>query len=117
VRRWLLRSTLIWGNNMKVVVRGRYDGKTSSLIRECAASSEYTLIVCHSDQEARRVFQQARNMRLDIPMPITHQEFLEGRFHKTNVKAFYIDNVDMLIQALSRNVSVRTVTLTDERLG
>jgi hypothetical protein len=50
-------------------------------------------------------------------MPITHQEFLEGRFHKTNVKAFYIDNVDMLIQALSRNVSVRTVTLTDERLG
>jgi hypothetical protein len=96
---------------MRCVVRGRQQGKTLELMRLCASEGGY--MVCHSRQEATRVFHLARSMGLDIPMPITHAEFVKGQYYGAGVALLWIDNADILIQGLA-TVRVAGVALSAE---
>lgn len=95
---------------MKIIIRPRGMGKTTELIRQ--SNKEWKYIVCHSHQEAVRIQEQARRINIEIPLPITYQEFLEKQYYGKGIKGFLVDNVGMLLQSLSP-VKIDTITLTD----
>lgn len=94
---------------MKVIYNGRGAGKTTELIKICAKQGGY--IVCHSFNEAHRIFKQAKKLNLNIPLPISYQEFVNKEYYAKEVKKFHIDNVYMLVVYLSE-VPIETITLT-----
>lgn len=88
--------------------------KTSELI--VLAHNKTKLIVCHSMEEEHRIFDQAMTMGLKIHLPIigfTYREFLQGRYTTTFTESVLIDNVDMLVQYISK-VPVEAITLSAE---
>ena len=90
-------------------------GKTTSLIQACAAEPDYSLIVCLSRAEARRIWSQAHEMGLNIAHPITFDEFLSGSFNREHVKHIYIDNADMLLLHLAKGAHIAAITLTQKQ--
>lgn len=82
-------------------------GKTTQLIKKSAKSGDY--IVCNKLDEANRIQYEAKQMGLDIPLPITYAEFVEKRYGR-NISGFLIDNLESLLQYLS-NVPVNAVTM------
>jgi len=104
---------------MKIIYKPRQMGKTTELIK-LAAKGRYKLIVCHSRREAHRVFQLAMKMKKDkiikqsIPLPITYQEFLDGKYAMgRNIEAFLIDDVDLLITYLTP-IKVEAISINKE---
>jgi hypothetical protein len=95
---------------MKIDVRGRRAGKTFDLIRTAHENGGY--IVCINQLEARRIFQEAEEMGMPIPFPLTPQEWLRGSYSPT-IPALYFDNLDMILQAITR-VPIHTVTMNQE---
>ena len=83
-------------------------GKTTKLIKKSAKSGDY--IVCNKLDEANRIQYEAKQMGLDIPLPITYAEFIEKRYHGRNISGFLIDNLELFLQYLS-NVPVNAVTM------
>ena len=97
---------------VKVICRPRGAGKTTELIKLSAKNHLY--IVCKDMKETGRIAGVARNMDLQIPFPITFQEFIDGRFCPKGIKGFYIDNVEDLLSALARGVPVEAFSVTRE---
>jgi len=95
---------------MKIIFRPRRAGKTTDLIKECSEKGGY--MVCHNYEEAHRVFKLAKDMGLNIPLPITYAQFVNKEYYGIGVKSFHIDNIDMLITYIS-SVPVETITLAD----
>jgi len=94
---------------MKVVIGPLGSGKTTELIKMAAEGFYY--IVCSHHKEAMNIKQMAKKMELDIPMPITHDEFIRGEFARgRNIKGFLIDNVDHLLGRLANGVEVKGVS-------
>ena len=73
---------------------------------------EYKIIVCHSLEEASRIFKVALEMKKKIAMPISYREFVEGRYYGKNIEAFLIDNVDQLIVYMAKGVTVEAITIS-----
>jgi hypothetical protein len=94
-------------DDMKIDIRPRRAGKTTDLIKECAENGGY--IVCAYKREAYNIFDAAKKMGLDIPLPITFNEFVRGEFVGTGIKVIYIDNIELCIQSIS-SAPVKTIT-------
>jgi hypothetical protein len=100
---------------MKVILRPRQTGRTDELIRLCAESEargEVCYIVCMDQPEARRIFQRALELELNIGFPITFDEFLSKEYYSRNIHHFYIDNADHLLRALTK-VDIRAITMEE----
>jgi hypothetical protein len=93
---------------MKKIVGDRGSGKTTHLIKESAETFYY--IVCLDATEVDMIIRMARRLKLDIPHPLTYEEFLERRYSPYGVKGLLIDNVDRLVRYISM-VTVYTITL------
>lgn len=96
---------------MKIIRSPRQAGKTTRLI-EIAHEGRYKIIVCHSREEADRIFQVAIKMDKKVPLPITYDDYLKGNFYGKNIESFLIDNVDMFITYLAKGVPVEAITLS-----
>ncbi len=96
---------------MKIITGGPASGKTTMLIRESAETFAY--IVTRSQRTATDIFNYAGEMGLQIPLPLTYMEFLNADYYAPGVKGILIDDVDTLMQHISR-VGVYTITLTTE---
>lgn len=94
---------------MKVIALDRQQGKTTELVKLAAQENLY--IVCANRNMVRHTAQMARDMGLDIPFPITWDEFAAHRYYGRGIKGFVIDNLDICIQQ-STAVPVRAVSLT-----
>lgn len=94
---------------MKIIYKPRQCGKTIEAIKMSAETGSY--IVCRSQGECRRVFRMAQVLGLNIPFPISFDEFLRGKYHGRHIKGFIIDNADMFLQYLTP-VRVECVTLS-----
>lgn len=103
---------------MKVVASGRQTGRTTTLIEMCHEAErrgEVSYMVCHSEGEARRIFQLAKELGKDIAMPITHLDFLNSKYHAPHIKYFYIDNLEFLLSRLTTvPIAAITITTNDE---
>lgn len=96
---------------MKIICKDRQGGKTTEIIKIAAEGFFY--IVCIDHREALRVAEQAKNMKLDIPFPITFDDFIKGKYYRPGIKGFVVDNADILIQQIARGVSVEAVSFND----
>jgi hypothetical protein len=79
----------------KIIKLGRGKGKTKEAIKIAAEGFYY--IVCHDQSQVKEIAFRAKEMNLNIPLPITHHTFLEGSFHPRGVKGFVIDDFDSLV--------------------
>lgn len=82
--------------------------KTTELIK--LANNNAKIIVCHSKKEAHRIFDYAEKIKCNIHLPITYEEFVNGRYYVPNTQSVLVDNVDMLIKYISR-CEVEAITL------
>ena len=87
----------------------RRTGRTTALIEQSA--KDWLYMVCTNRKEAERVMREARRMGLDIPMPITHDDLIVGRFCGRGIRGFLVDDVDMVLAVLARGVPVRSAAL------
>jgi hypothetical protein len=98
---------------MKVILKPRKTGRTKELIRLCAeaeANGEVSYIVCSGQEEAYRIFEVAKELKLTIGFPITFHEFLTAQYFGRNIKNFYIDNADQLLQYITK-VEIQAITM------
>lgn len=98
---------------MKVILRPRQTGRTQELIRMCSEAEkrgEVSYLVCSSQEEASRIYQEAEKLKLAIAFPITYYEFIKGQYAGRNIENFYFDNADRFLQSLTR-VHIRAVTM------
>lgn len=94
---------------MQVITSKRRSGKTTKLIRLCAEKGGY--IVCVNRHHAHGIAQMAKDMELNIPLPITFDEFIARRYYGSGVGKFFIDDADLLLQRLSA-IHIEAITLT-----
>ena len=80
--------------------------KTTELIERANGTNK--LIVCFSREEAMRVFNDAKRMNKKIHLPITFNDFIEGRYSKRNVESILIDNIDICLKNIG---NVETITM------
>lgn len=94
---------------MKIITKKKFGGKTHELIVMSAISGDY--IVCKSIHDASEIQSRAIDMGLHIPLPITYDEFIEKQYSGRNIKGFLIDNVDVLLDYISK-IPISAITLT-----
>lgn len=98
---------------MKVILRHRKTGRTQDLILMCSKAEkrgEISYIVCASQEEARRIFEEAEALESPIAFPITYYEFRAQQYAGRNIQNFFIDNADHFLQSLT-TVPIRAVTM------
>jgi hypothetical protein len=93
-----------------LIVRPRGGGKTTEAIQRAAAEGGY--IVCPTMARAREIWQQASSMGLQIPFPLTGDEFFGGRFHPAGCRGFVLDDLDHLLRRFTRGVPLLAATWT-----
>ena len=93
---------------MEKIIMNRGYGKTTQLIKKSARSGDY--IICHGVDEAHRIKSEAKEMGLDIPLPITYTEFIKKQYSGRNISGFLIDNLEMFLQAIS-NAPINAITM------
>lgn len=96
---------------MQIILRKKQMGKTAELIRMSAETLAY--IVVPTKNDASKVSQMAKEMGLDIPFPLSFDEFIRGQYYGKNIKGFLIDNADMLLQYMSKGVAIKAISLND----
>lgn len=100
---------------MKTIIAERNGGKTTELIKMSSDSSDY--IVCHNQKEASIIHLRAIDSGYKIPFPLTYDEFIENRYLSKGVKGFLIDNVDMLLDYMTKcRVPIRAITVSKENV-
>ena len=98
---------------MELIIKGRGNGKTTELIKRSAATQTYILTV--NKQRAHAVFWQAREMGLDIPYPVTIDEYFSTHgFTGSFIKSIYIDDADDVLKHIFCRVNVEAITITGE---
>lgn len=93
-----------------VLAKERCIGKTSDLIQKCAEDN-YSLIVCPTRRMCEAVHEQAKEMNLSIPMPITFNEFVNGQFRGKHIDKFYFDELQMSLDNFAHGVPIDTVVI------
>jgi hypothetical protein len=99
---------------MEIIIRPRQGGKTTEALQR--AAEHFAYIVVATRQEADELWARAKLLKLDIPMPITWDEFRRGRYYRKGVKGFVIDNLDRCIQS-DHPVPVVAVTMNDGQVA
>jgi hypothetical protein len=95
----------------RLIIGDRQSGRTTDLIKAAANDEAHGIvcyIVCHSQEEAYRISQEAQKMELSIGFPLTYDEFIHRSYSGTNIDKFYIDNLRMFLTHIS-NVPIDTV--------
>jgi len=95
---------------MEIIVLPRGKGKTTEAIKRANEEGAYLLV--HDLNEARRI------SSLCVRLPVTFDEFLDGKMRRSWVRKIVIDNADMFIQRVCESINVEAITLTKlEDLG
>jgi len=91
---------------MKRIITSRGGGKTRRLIQISSDTNNY--IVAFNPHD---VADQANKMNVNIPFPLTYDEFLNGQYNESGINGVLIDNAEMLIQHMSK-VPVKAVSIS-----
>lgn len=94
---------------MNKIILGRGKGKTTQLIELSGNTSSY--IVCINQRECHRIVSIAREMKIDIPFPLTYDEFINKKYYGKGIKGFLIDNAELLLEYMS-SVKIDAITLS-----
>ncbi|GAS92672.1 hypothetical protein [Mycolicibacterium brisbanense] len=94
---------------MQTIVKPRQGGKSHDVLT--LAAEHFSYIVCVDRRHADELWRRAKHRNLDIPQPITWEEFVNGRYHGPGVNSAIIDDLDRCIQRLT-HVQIKAVSLT-----
>ena len=97
---------------MKLIYRPRQTGRTTELIKQCAAYN-YAIIVCPTRVSADYIFQKSKELGENIPLPICISEFCTGRFNNRHVDAFLFDDLDSCLRVLAKGVPIDSVVFEE----
>lgn len=97
---------------MEIICKSRGNGKTTELIEKINKIDGYNLIICKDIRECQRLWKIIQEKEYKIPMPISFDDFLNNRYCGRNVNVLAIDNADLLLQYIARDVEVSAITLT-----
>lgn len=100
---------------MKVITGGRRAGKTTKLIK--LAAEDFAYIVCCSKEECQRIFEQAKEMGLYIPFPITIQDLLEKRYYGEGVRRIAVDNIGFVFSQIAPDLQTIAITVDGNEDG
>ena len=97
----------------QITIGERQSEKTAKLIKRSAAEGSY-ILTC-TKRQATEIVKQAREMGVDIPHPVTVEEFFKHKFRPTDItrRGILIDEVDLVLQYIFADIPIREVTLTD----
>ena len=104
---------------MKYALGGRGNGKTARLIKLSAETGCY--IVVQSRIQAHEIFKRAKEMRYDIPYPITVEDLIEKERMQDLNDPFYngviVDNAEYILQqVLKVPVTALSMSVHEEDL-
>lgn len=83
---------------LQLDIRDRRTGKTYDLIQESARTGYYILVA--NDTRGQHVFNQAREMGLHIPLPLTVEEVKKYRLNREEFPKLLIDDLDAVLPTL-----------------
>ncbi len=95
---------------MKVVIGGKGSGKTTALIEDSARTGYY--IVCRRTM-IDTVMNMARELDVQIPVPLSYGEFVDRRYYSLGIKGLLIDDADALLEYIS-TVPVQAISVTSD---
>lgn len=97
---------------MYTIVGGRHSGKTIELIKESARTGTY--IMAANKERARYLFDFAKKLGIDIPYPVTPEEYFRNRFDGSIIrkKGIYVDDADDVLQKIFGEIPIRAVSIT-----
>ena len=101
----------------QLIIGGRGNGKTLHLIKR--AHEEWLYILVRDPVTARNLFKHAKEMKLDIPFPITINEYLRsGKLKGSSARrdGILIDNINDIFLRLFDGVPVHEMTLDDHNV-
>lgn len=95
-------------DKMEIITKPKGGGKTTDLIKMAYERGGY--IVCRNCAEVDRIHSEAHKLGFYILFPLTYKEFIDNAYHGSNIKEFYIDNAEDLLQQLTA-VNIKAITL------
>ena len=91
---------------MKIICGKRGKGKTSELIKLCYKNNlipnNLTYILCPTRNDCIYISELARNLNLNIPFPVSINEFIRSTWAGTFIKNFLVDDIDRCLFELFR---------------
>ena len=60
-----------------------------------------------------QVFKQAQSMGLNIPYPVTVEEYMRSGFRGSFINSILIDDADDVLSQVFSNVRIETITMSD----
>jgi hypothetical protein len=103
---------------MEIIYKPRRAGKTRDLI-VLASKAKYGLIVCHSQDEANRVWyeilkmERCKAIEKCPPQPITYNELLNKNYSRF-VDEIFIDNAELFLQYFLAPAKIGAISLNEE---
>lgn len=91
---------------MNLITGAAGSGKTRYLVHESARTKAY--IVCHDQSRAHTIQQHAREIGINIPLPITYQELETSRGIRSGI---LIDDIDHMLRILFRQQKIHALTM------
>lgn len=95
----------------KLIVEGRRSGKTTKAILE-SAKTGIPILVPHREM-ARHIQQQARDAGVDIPYPVTLEEWSKARFRGTDAKPGLIIDEGLILLEKILGAHVHMITVSE----
>ncbi len=96
---------------MNWIIKEREAGKTTELIKKSSETGYYIIVATR--QHARNLFNLAKSMNINIPFPITVEEYFRSdKLHGSYIKNVLIDDVDEILKTIFNTVIIDTCTLT-----
>lgn len=97
---------------MKIISKSRRMGKTTEIIKIAAENNSY--IICPTHNDCIQIANRAREMGLDIPFPLTIDEFRNERWNAHGIKSFCVDDADKIIQMMAKGVPVTAISVNED---
>lgn len=94
---------------MKVIRKGRGQGKTYDMIKLASENKGY--ILCRTFQQAQHIYDLSKDMGLDIHFPITYSDLPLTKGQR--IDNILIDNAETLIETMVGK-RVSAISITDE---
>lgn len=100
---------------MKKIILPRGKGKTTELIKLSAATQKYILVA--DNNRVQEISRMASKMKLDIPYPVTVEEYNRNHFKGSFIRkqGLLIDDVEDVMKRFLNGIEIVAMTITDEQ--
>lgn len=96
---------------MKKIIKPRGKGKTTELIKLSAKTNTYILV--RDRKRQRRVAELADSMNINIPYPVTLDDYMRTQFRGSFINHILIDDADDILQRFFNTVVIDAITITE----